>query len=91
MVRGNKRSRTFRRVYVKTPGGKTVLHYRKRKSAKPQCGACGKVLPGVARGRITDIKKMSKTERRPERPFGGALCSECMRMHLKAQARKAYV
>ncbi|HLC75012.1 MAG TPA: 50S ribosomal protein L34e [Candidatus Nanoarchaeia archaeon] len=87
MVRGNKRSRTLRRVYVKTPS-KTVIHYRKRKPAKPQCGSCGEVLKGVARGLKAQVHKLSKTQRRPERPYGGVLCTRCMRRYFTEKARK---
>ena len=44
MVEGKKRSRRFRRVYVRTPGGNNVIHYRNRKEGKVKCGNCGMVL-----------------------------------------------
>ena len=87
MVRGNKRSRTFRRVAVKTPSNRSVIHYKLRAPSKPHCGSCGKVLAGVARGRPAQLNKLSKTEKRPERPFGGVLCGACMRREMKAMAR----
>ena len=91
MPEGRKRSRTFRRVHVRTPGGKTVLHHRKRKPAKAHCFECGKVLHGVARGRPSEIHKLAKTERRPERPFAGMLCGACMRSRMISKARSAHV
>ena len=30
---------------------------------------------------------MSKTSKRPERPFGGVLCSSCMRVRVRYAAR----
>lgn len=91
MVRGNLRSRTFRRIYVRTPGSKNVLHYRRRKNGKPQCKECGKELPGVARGIPAQIHRLSKTQRRPERPYGGVLCSSCTRNLIKEQTRNVSV
>jgi len=88
MVTPRFRSRTFRRVYVKTPGGNTVLRHKRRKPGKAQCGMCGDYLKGVARGISADVKKLSKTERRPERPFGGVLCSKCMRKVMVEKSRK---
>ena len=87
MVAPKFRSRSLRRVYVKTPGGKTIIHYRRRKPGKPQCAECGDVLKGVARGITAEIKKLSKTEKRPERPYGGNLCSKCSRKLIIEKAR----
>lgn len=83
MVAGNKRSRTFRRVYVKTPGGKVVIHYKRRKPNSMKC-SCGAVLKGSPRGIPSRMKKLSKTQKRCERPYGGNLCSKCMRLKIKA-------
>lgn len=81
------RSRTFRRVFVRTPGGETKLTYKKRKNAKPHCALCKAVLPGVARGTKTQVRALPKSARRPERPYGGQLCSACMRKTIVAKAR----
>lgn len=87
MPAGAKRSRTFRRVFKKTPGGKTVLHYSKRKPSKAKCGKCGAVLAGVPVDRPVKIRRMAKTQKRPSRPFGGVLCSKCMRSHQVKKVR----
>ena len=87
MVAPRFRSRTFRRVFVKLPGGKTVLHHRRRKPAKAQCANCGSYLKGVASSLTSHIKKLAKTEKRPERPYGGVLCSKCMRDVMVKKAR----
>lgn len=81
------RSRTFRRVFVKTPT-KTVVHYRKRKPSKAKCANCGVVLAGVARERPRKMQNMPKTKKRPERPFGGVLCSKCARFEIIKRVRK---
>ncbi len=82
------KSRTFRRISRKTPGGKTVVHYKKGKPAVGKCSSCGAVLKGVPRERPHKMMKMTKTKKRPERPYGGKLCSKCMRKHFKETARK---
>ncbi len=79
MVAPRYRSRTFRRVFVKTPGGSVKIHYERRKPSHAKCSSCGAVLKGVARDIPSRLKKLSKTGRRPERPYGGNLCSRCMR------------
>jgi large subunit ribosomal protein L34e len=88
MVSGMHKSRTFRRVKRKTPGGKVVLHHVLRKPKKAHCGSCGDVLKGVARERPIKMQNMPKTMKRPERPFGGVLCSKCLRQQIKDKVRK---
>lgn len=87
MVRGMYKSGRFRRVAVKTPGGRTVIHYRESKPQAAHCGGCGKVLPGVPRERPAVLRNLPKSSKRPERPYGGNLCSACMRSLFKARAR----
>ena len=82
------RSRTFRRVYVRTPSGENKLTYRRRKNAKPQCAECKADLPGVARGTKTQVRALPRSARRPERPFGGVLCTKCTRRTIIARVRK---
>jgi large subunit ribosomal protein L34e len=88
MVAGRFRSRTYRRVFVRTPGGTTKIQYRKRKPQKAHCAVCGNVLPGVASERKSKMRNMPKTCKRPERPYAGMLCSSCMREKIKASLRK---
>lgn len=82
------RTRTFRKVFVKTPGGKTVLHYRKRKPKKAVCANCKKPLNGVMRERPYKMKNLPKTKKRPERAYGGVLCSQCSRLKLTEKCIK---
>lgn len=64
---------------VKTPGGQMVYHFRRKPYGRPQCALCGEGLLGVPRGSPAAIKKLTKTQRRPTRPFGGQLCTVCTR------------
>lgn len=84
---GRLRSRTFRRVFARTPGSRVVLHYKRRKPNFAQCAGCGARLKGVPRGRVTEFKNMPKTAKRPERPFGGVLCSACSRRKIISMTR----
>jgi len=81
------RSRSKRRVKVKTPGGKIVIHYRPRKPSKSKCAECGAPLAGVPRERPIKMRTMAKTAKRPERPYGGALCTKCSRREIISSAR----
>jgi len=73
------RTRKLRRVSKKLPGGRIVVHYVKRKPQKARCSNCGDLLKGVPRERPYKMQTMQKSKKRPERPFGGVLCSKCMR------------
>lgn len=79
MVRPAYRSRSRRRVYKRTPGGRTVVHYEKRKPSQAKCAICGRPLNGVPRGRPVELRNMAKTEKRPERPYGGYICANCLK------------
>ncbi|MBT4823708.1 50S ribosomal protein L34e [Candidatus Woesearchaeota archaeon] len=87
MVAPKYRSRSLRRLSVRTPGGKTVTHYKRRNPSPAKCRDCGVVLKGIPRVLPSKMKNLPKTAKRPERPYGGVLCSKCMRGKFKASAR----
>ena len=88
MVKFNQRSRTLRRVHRRTPGSRTVRQFKKRKPSKATCYVCGKVLAGVPRERPYKMQRMPKTMKRPQRPYGGVLCSACARRKIISDTRK---
>ncbi len=57
------RSRSYKRINKKTPGGQSVLRYKKKKPSKHICAECGAILHGVPRGRPYEIGKLSKTKK----------------------------
>ncbi len=72
--------RRLKKVYRRTPGGRVVIHFRRKKTGKHVCALCGRPLHGVPHGRRpSQVRKLAKTERRPERVFGGVLCADCAR------------
>ncbi|MFW6014061.1 MAG: 50S ribosomal protein L34e [Nanoarchaeota archaeon] len=82
------RSRSLRRVKVTTPGGVTKTVYKRRKPSKPKCGECKRPLTGTARELPSKMRNISKSSKRPERPYGGVLCSSCSRKKQKEKARE---
>ncbi|MCF7862046.1 50S ribosomal protein L34e [Candidatus Woesearchaeota archaeon] len=82
-----KRSRSLRRVKKVTPGARNITHYEKRKPQIAHCGGCGRPLSGVPRERPSDLKRIPKTQRRPQRPYGGVLCTICTRQKMVKMAR----
>jgi len=83
-----KARKALRQIFVKTPGGKTVVHYKKRKPGKAHCAECGALLSGIPRELPTKMKNMPKTEKRPQRAYGGYLCSKCARKKIIEEFRK---
>ncbi|MBN2367406.1 50S ribosomal protein L34e [Candidatus Woesearchaeota archaeon] len=81
------RSRTFKRVHKKLPGGSTVLTHEKRTPQPHKCAVCKKELKGIPRERPYKVKKLGVSKKRTERPYGGYLCSACSRKLLKEKAR----
>ena len=87
MVRRALRSSKWRKVAKRTPGGRTVIHYEPRKPREAHCAICGRPLQGVPRVPAPVYKRLSKHAKRPERPYGGVLCSSCMRLVIKSMVR----
>ena len=74
-----------RKYKIKTPGGRTVIHFEDKKSSYATCKKCGAKL-NRPKSRFKEIRKLSRTEKRPERPFP-ELCSRCMREYFKDKVR----
>ncbi len=87
MPAGKHKSRSLRRIYVRTPGSKTVIHYRQRKPSKAHCTGCYRVLTGVPNLGVAKMRALPKTQKRPERPYGGMYCTVCTRRILQVKAR----
>lgn len=76
------RSRKIKKIVKRTPGNRLTLHLRKAKPDYPHCGSCGKKIVR-AKLRPSEIRKLPKVQRRPERPFP-ELCAKCMREKIKS-------
>jgi large subunit ribosomal protein L34e len=64
--------------FVRTPGGKTKRNLVKKKTSKQKCAVCSKVINGVPHGlRDFEVKRLSKTQRRPENLLSSILCPKC--------------
>jgi len=82
------RSRSYRRVKKKLPGGSTITQYKKRRPQIAKCAKCGSELKGIPRERPHKMQKLGVTKKRPERPYGGNLCSNCSQALIKKEARE---
>ena len=72
---------------IRTPGGRLSVHYERKKPGPARCARCGKILQGVVSGRPKQVRKTALTRKRPNRYFGGVLCSSCLAELIKAAAR----
>ena len=62
-------------------------HSKAKKPSHAKCALCGNRLHAVPKRGIAGMRKLAKTEKRPERVYGGILCSGCTRRLLKEKAR----
>ena len=85
MPRPAQRSRSFKKNPVSTPGGRTTIHYIKKTPGIARCAVCRQPLHGVPSDLPAQIKKLKKTNRRPDRPYGGNMCSACTRETIKSK------
>ena len=83
MPQGKEKSRSKRRVFIRTPGGENKIHYRQRKPVKKKCRECGSELHGIPHLIESKFKNLPKTKKRPQRPYAGELCSKCMRKKIR--------
>merc|ERR1711966_396472 len=66
---------------VKTPGGKLVFQYMKKKVSAPKCGISGKTLNGLPAVRSSKLssKVLSKKNKTVHRAYGGHLAHDVVR------------
>jgi len=87
MVRRSLRSRSLRKIYVKISRGVNI-HFKERPAQLSKCSSCKTVLKGIKRFKSRDYKNISKSEKKVNRPYGGNLCSKCMRLRIKNLVRE---
>ncbi|CAB4033628.1 60S ribosomal L34-like [Paramuricea clavata] len=63
----------------KTPGGKLVYLYTKKRGSVPKCGDCKKKLQGLPAVRPRKLKQLSKPKKTVSRAYGGSRCAKCVR------------
>lgn len=89
MVRRALRSTSYRKLKRKTPGGRAVIHYERRRPSRATC-QCGAELHGVPRLRTAEFRATPHTSRRPERTYGGQLCPKCTKERVKLEKLYLY-
>jgi large subunit ribosomal protein L34e len=62
------------------------MHYGRKRGAKHTCAVCSAILQATA-VKSKKLARLTKTQRRPERKFGGLLCSNCVESLVKEKTR----
>ena len=79
--------RRMKSVKKRIPSGKVKTVYRRGVYSKHKCAICSAELAGTPRGKPIKIQRLTRSKRRPTRPFGGQLCSKCTRKIVALRAK----
>lgn len=66
-------SKSIRKNVQRLPGGRTKIRTSRKKRSILKCSVTGKQLQGVPRVRSSAVRRIEKSKRAPNRPFGGVL------------------
>ncbi len=72
---------------TKTPGGKILIRKGRERPDIARCANCNSPLHGTKRLIPNRLKKLSASEKRPNRPYGGYFCSSCTRELFRDKVR----
>ena len=78
MVCGRLKSRSLRRVQVRTSNG-TVTHYRQGNRSIAKCAITKKPLRGIPRKTNRQFKNLNKSQKTVSRPFGGYMSHSALK------------
>ena len=78
------RSSSYRKIHKKLPSGKSGIHYERKKNREAICAICKRPLRGI---KSNNVNKFPKTQKRPERIYGGYLCHNCLEVLIKQTLR----
>ena len=82
MVRPHLRTNKIVKRKRRLPGGRVSVIFRKKKTNRARCGDTYQVLHGTAYGRVRDLKRLSKSEKRPTRYYGGVLSAGALKQRI---------
>eukprot|EP00178_Gracilaria_changii_P014272 TRINITY_DN40350_c0_g1_i1.p1 TRINITY_DN40350_c0_g1~~TRINITY_DN40350_c0_g1_i1.p1 ORF type:complete len:160 (+),score=20.87 TRINITY_DN40350_c0_g1_i1:28-507(+) len=71
-----------KRQIIKTPGGKLVYHYLKKRGTLPKCGDCHEKLHGIQPSRPFQRRNMPRRLKTVTRAYGGSRCHKCVRQRI---------
>lgn len=81
------RTRSKKRFKVTLPSGEGGTRYKKEVPSTILCSLCSQPLGGVPHATTAEIRKLNRSKRRVWRPYGGQICSNCLKKALRQAAR----
>ena len=82
------KTRSLRRKNVTLPGGRRTIQYKKRNPHYARDPITKKQLIGIPRLIHSQLRKLPKNQRRPNRPYGGVLSSSSLREKIFLESKK---
>jgi large subunit ribosomal protein L34e len=87
LPRRSKRTRSRKRVTKSLPGAGQRVHYKLKAGAVQRCRICKRPLGGVPRASRFVASKLNRGRKSVQRPFGGQICSDCLKRGLRQAAK----
>ena len=87
LPRRSNRTRSRKRVTKGLPGAGQGTHYKLRVGAVRCCRICKRPLAGVPRASRFVAVKLNRGRKTVQRPFGGEICSDCLKRGLRQAAK----
>jgi len=81
--------KSIKKIRKKSVTGRNIFVFRKERISAPICNNCGRELHGIPRAANVQLSKLAKSERRPNRKFGGYYCASCTKELFRNIARGA--
>lgn len=88
MPRPSQRTRSRKRSPKRLPGGGATLHYKKEKVGSSRCARCSQILSGAPGLAQSKMGKLTASQKRIQRMYGGHLCHICLQDLLKQAVRE---
>lgn len=73
MTRKSLKSKSLRKNVQRLPGGRLKTASSRKKRSRLKCAVTGKPLSGVPRVKSSAVRRIEKSKRAPNRPYGGVL------------------
>ena len=90
MVRPSLRSHSQARIKTRIPGNKMRIHYIRRRPKHAHCPVTNVKLHAVPRLRPAQLRKLNKTQRRPNRPYGGRISHTALSNAIQAKVLEQF-
>jgi len=87
MPRPSLRTRSRKRHLLRLPGGRVKTRFKRETVNVLRCSRCGGILHGSPRLIPSKLGKLSASEKKVKRMFGGILCHRCLRGALRSSVQ----